>query len=295
MTSAPAEQRVQAGDGHVFTLLAAHAAAPRARLLWLPALGVAARHYLPFAETLAAEGVDVHLHEWRGNGSSTLRAGRGSDWGYRALLEQDLPASLDAIDAAATPLPLLIGGHSLGGQLACCLAGQHPRRFAALWLVASGTPYWRSFPAPLRYALPLVYRFLPWLARRQGVLHGRRLGFGGNEARGLIHDWARVGLLDRYAAQGMPQDLDADMAACHAPLRGVVLDADWMAPASSLRRLAARMGTSDVSITRLDAAALGTRADHFSWMKQPGAVARALLEDSDTAGSDAKKKFHKSD
>lgn len=178
---------VQAADGHRFELLARVPVQPRARLLWLPALGVAARHYLPFAEALAARGIAVYLHEWRGNGSSSLRPSRTQDWGYREILERDLPASLANVPGESER-PLIIGGHSLGGQLACCFAGLHPQRFGRIWLVASGTPYWRTFPAPRGWTLPLVYRFLPWLAQRQGVLHGKKLGFGGTEARGLIRD-----------------------------------------------------------------------------------------------------------
>ena len=106
---------VQAEDGHRFELLARVPTQPRARLLWLPALGVAARHYLPYAEALAARGIAVYLHEWRGNGSSSLRPSRTQDWGYREILEHDLPASLAQMpEDAATPL--IIGGHSLGGQ-----------------------------------------------------------------------------------------------------------------------------------------------------------------------------------
>ena len=182
---------VVAADDHRFDLLARVPAQPRACLLWLPALGVAARHYLPLADALAAYGIAVYLHEWRGNGSSSLRPSRTQDWGYRDLLEQDLPASLANV-AGDAATPLIIGGHSLGAQLACCFAGLHPQRFARVWLVASGTPYWRTFPAPRGWTLPLVYRFLPWLAQRQGVLHGKKLGFGGTEARGLIRDWSRV-------------------------------------------------------------------------------------------------------
>uniref|UniRef100_UPI00026304A5 alpha/beta fold hydrolase n=1 Tax=Xanthomonas sacchari TaxID=56458 RepID=UPI00026304A5 len=132
---------VAAADGHRWTLLARVPDAPRQALLWLPALGVAARHYLPFAEALAAHGVAVFLHEWRGNGSSTLRPSRQCDWGYRALLQLDLPASQAAIARHGIAAPLLVGGHSLGGQLACCYASLQPQAFAALWLGASGTPH----------------------------------------------------------------------------------------------------------------------------------------------------------
>ena len=174
------DREAVAADGHRWTLLGRRPERPRAQLLWLPALGVSARNYLPLAEALAARGVATWVHEWRGNGGSSLRPSRDCDWGYRELLSLDLPASLAVLGEGG---PRTIGGHSLGGQLACCFAGQHPQAIDGLCLVASGTPYWRSFPGPRGWLLPAVYRFLPWLARRRGVLPGRRLGFGGTEAR----------------------------------------------------------------------------------------------------------------
>ncbi len=276
MSIARGEQDAVAADGHRWRLLARIPQQPRARLLWLPALGVAARHYLPLAEALAARGIAAHLHEWRGYGSSSLRPSRGQDWGYHELLALDLPASHAALPVDG--VPLLIGGHSLGGQLACCFAGLHPHAFAGLWLVASGTPYWRTFPPPRRWLLPSLYRFLPWLARRHGTLPGRRLGFGGTEARSLIADWARVGLTSRYAAAGLDRDLEADMARLRIPAQGVLLANDWLAPAASLRALLSKLPHSPARITVLDAATLQAPADHFSWMRQPDAVAATLAE-----------------
>ncbi|MEG2804344.1 alpha/beta fold hydrolase [Stenotrophomonas sp.] len=267
---------IVAADGHRFELLARVPAQPRVRLLWLPALGVAARHYLPLADALAARGVAVFLHEWRGNGSSSLRPSRHQDWGYREILANDLPASLAAFET--TPAAeTLIGGHSLGGQLACCFAGQHPLHFQRLWLVASGTPYWRTFPPPRGWTLPLIYRFLPWLAQRQGVLHGRRLGFGGTDARGLIRDWARVGLNNHYAGVGISADLEAGMQALPAQATAVVMADDWLAPPGSMQGLLAKLPQSRTSLSVLSATALGTRADHFAWMKSPQAVVDALF------------------
>lgn len=267
---------VVSGDGHRSELLARVPGAPQASLLWLPALGVAARHYLPLADALAARGVAVYLHEWRGNGSSSLRASRHVDWGYRELLELDLPASLAAMRANGSANGI-VGGHSLGGQLACCLAGLHPHAFQRLWLVASGTPFWRTFPAPRGWTLPLIYRFLPWLARRQGVLHGRRLGFGGTEARGLIRDWAQVGLSNRYTGAGIGTDLEAALQAVTGRATAVLMAQDWLAPPGSMQALLAKLPQVRARLTVLDARALGTRADHFAWMKSPDAVVDALL------------------
>src|SRR5471030_925392 len=99
----PVEQTVlpvSSVDGSRIELLCVHPAAEWQRLLyWLPAMGVPARHYLPLAEALAAQGVAVVVHEWRGIGSSNRRAGRRCNWGYRELLEDDLPAALSAVRA----------------------------------------------------------------------------------------------------------------------------------------------------------------------------------------------------
>lgn len=265
-------------DGHRFQLLARVPARAQAALLWLPALGVAAKHYLPFAEELAAHGVAVFVHEWRGNGGSNLRPDRTHDWGYRELLGIDLPASHAAMARRVPSLPLSIGGHSLGGQLATCYAALRPEAFNQLWLVASGTPYWRSFPAPRRWLLPLFYRFTPWLADRRGRLNGRRLGFGGTEARGLIRDWAKVGLSNRYAAAGMDTDFEAAFARLSIPVHGVLFERDWLAPQGSLDALLARLAPSQRKLIALNERQLGTRADHFAWMKQPLSVVECLLE-----------------
>lgn len=138
---------IEAADGHRWELLATVPSRPDKALLWLPAMGVAAKHYLPFCQALAARGVATFVHEWRGNGSSNLRASREQDWGYRELLGQDLPASERAIAARLPGVERIVGGHSLGGQLACCwraltapLQDAPPAR--RLWLVASGACGW---------------------------------------------------------------------------------------------------------------------------------------------------------
>lgn len=264
---------VQASDGHRWTLQACIPDAPTASLFWLPALGIAARHYLPFAEALARRGVAVFVHEWRGIGASSLRADRAHDWGYRELLTLDLPASEAAI---AETLPIArraIGGHSLGGQIAACRLAIAPGSAQALWLVASGSPYWPTFPRPLRYGMPLVYRFLPWLAQVNGALPGRFVRFAGNEARSVISDWARTALSGRYAAAHLDVDLEARLAAIEAPVRAIAFDDDWLAPEPSLRFLLSKFPRAPAQVAILDALAAGTRADHFAWMKAPDAVA----------------------
>ena len=268
-------------DGHQYRLIARIADQPKASLLWLPALGVAARHYTALAEGLASRGIAVFLHEMRGNGSSSLRASRQIDWGYREILAMDVPCSVATMAEHCGGTPLIIGGHSIGAQFAACYAGLHPDTFARLWLVASGSPYWRNFPAPKRYAFPFALQFVPWLADLRGTFPGRALGFGGDEARTLMRDWAKVGLGNRYAAAGLEVDLEAALSRITARIDAVLLDRDWFAPRHSMQALLAKMPHAASRIRTLDSATLGVRADHFAWMKQPQAVCAALLESAD--------------
>ncbi|GAB2520971.1 alpha/beta hydrolase family protein [Lysobacter humi (ex Lee et al. 2017)] len=271
---------VAARDGHRWAVLCARPAEPRAHVVWLPALGVAARHYEPFAQALAAHGVAVTVHEWRGLGSSNLRASRREDWGYRELLLDDIPATR-GLAARDYPAPPRIGGHSLGGQLAACAAALDPQGVEALWLVASGSPWPGAFPRRTAWWLPVAYQTLRSLARLNGSLPGRRLGFGGNEARSVIHDWSGTALTGRYAAPGVG-DLEPRLATLDLPVRAAVLDADWLAPASSLRYLVGKTASHDVRVETFDTARLGVAADHFAWMRSPAPIAAFLTGLPDT-------------
>jgi predicted alpha/beta hydrolase len=250
---------------------------PRDAVFWLPAMGVPAKHYLPLAAGLAARGVAVALHEWRGIGSSSLRAGRRDDWGYRELLEVDLPAGLAAMRAHWPQARPWLGGHSLGGQLACLYAALHPADVAGIALVASGAPYWRRF----RHGalVGLAYVLAPVLAALLGHLPGRRIGFGGNEARGVTADWARSGRRGRYAAAGMATDFERQLAALELPVLALRLRDDWLGPAASLDWLLGKMPRARRRHELVTPEDLGGRpADHFGWMKGPEAIALRIAD-----------------
>ena len=89
---------------------------PSAALYWLPALGVGIGPNELFADALAAAGVAVVVHEWRGLGSSNRRASRRCDWGYRELLDLDIAAGIEAAGNQIRAPRWYLGGHSLGGS-----------------------------------------------------------------------------------------------------------------------------------------------------------------------------------
>lgn len=273
---------VTADDGARSELICVQPAAyPRQAMYWLPAMGVPAKHYLPLAEAFAAHGIAVALHEWRGIGSSDRRASRGSDWGYRELLETDLAAGVREARTRWPHTKFWMGGHSLGGQLACLYASLHRHEMAGIALVASGAPYWRSFA----YA-PLILAALALatpLANGLGYLPGRRIGFGGNETRGVIADWSRSGRTGRYAASGMAVDFEHQLAALHLPVLALRLRDDWLAPAASLEWLLDKMPRTSQHVgTVMPDQLAGQAADHFTWMKVPDGIAAQLATWMDT-------------
>ena len=277
----PVEQTVlpvSSDDGSRIELLSIHPAGEWQRLLyWLPAMGMPARHYLPLAEALAVRGVAVVMHEWRGIGSSNRRAGRRCNWGYSELLEDDLPAALAAVRTRWPQAACWLGGHSLGGQLSSLYASLHPLECAGLLLVASGSPYWRRY----RYGwlLGAAFAAAPLLATLLGYLPGRRIGFGGNEARGVIVDWARSGRSGRYAAVGVQQDFEQRLASLQLPLLALRLADDWLGPAPSLDWLLGKMPLAHSTLDVITAQDLGgVPADHFGWMKTPAPIAERIAD-----------------
>lgn len=267
---------LQAGDGARAELLMDVPDQPRYGLLWIPALGMPARHYQALAQALAAHGIAVARHEWRGIGSSSLRAGRHNDWGYRELFA-DLDDSVAAARVAAPGLQWIVAGHSLGSQFASMVFALRPDLYAGLVVVAGGTPYWRNFAGRTKLAIRLLFSLGPGLAALRGYFPGRRFGFAGNEARGVIGDWARSGIDGRYAPRHVDADIETAFTLRRGPLLGLWPDDDWLTPRASFEHLLSKLARADISRVTVTAADFdGLRADHFGWLRQPLVIAAAI-------------------
>jgi predicted alpha/beta hydrolase len=267
----PTELSVAAADGHGFRLRR-HGLGARG-LFFIPALGVPAAKYDPLAEALAAAGVACVVHEWRGIGSSSLRARRGLDWGYAQLLRQDLAAALDTLDP---DVRWAFGGHSLGGQFAAMAAALRPAACAGLVLVATGVPHSATFRGRQRLGVQLFAHALPALTALAGYYPGHRLGFAGREAGQVMRDWAATVRSGRYLAYDGDQTMDAALARLRQPALGLRFSHDWLVPEASLRALLGKLGGGTHTVETFDDAKLGARADHFRWMRQPAAVAARI-------------------
>ena len=267
----PTELPVAAADGHSFRLRR-HGPGSRG-LFWIPALGVPAQKYDPLADALAGAGINTVVHEWRGLGSSSLRAGRGTDWGYMELLRLDLAAAAAALDPQ---VHWAVGGHSLGGQFAAMLAAEGAAAWNGLVLVATGLPHAAAFSGRQRLGVQLFARVLPALTAVAGFYPGHRLGFAGREAGQVMRDWADTVRSGHYRAYGGDAPLDQTMSRMDRPVLALRFNEDWLVPEPSLQALLAKLGSGRHTVETLDAALLGTTADHFRWMRQPAAVAARI-------------------
>jgi predicted alpha/beta hydrolase len=111
---------------------------------------------------------------------------------------------------------------------------------------------------------------VPAISALCGYFPGRRLRFGGNEARRVMTDWARSGRSGRYAVDGMQADFVALLAKLALPVFALRLRDDWLGPASSLAWLLGMLPRASQRIELISPDDLGgAAADHFAWMKSP--------------------------
>jgi predicted alpha/beta hydrolase len=270
---------VAASDGSRFRLRLHGPEDADTALYFLPALGVGLRPNDAFAAALAANGIAVAVHEWRGLGESSVRAGRAHDWGYRELLEQDIPAGLAAAAAALPRARWRIGGHSLGAQLALLHAARHRERFDSVLVVASGVPDWRTYTGPKRHLVRAVLHLAPLISAVVGHFPGPQLGFGGREARGVMRDWARSGRNAAYRVRGWQVDFEAALQRFTAPVDAFAMQHDPLVPRAMLDALQAKTPLSQWTIDTLGAEHFRTvRPDHFGWLKEPQPLVERLVE-----------------
>ncbi len=245
-------------------------------LVWMPALGVAARHYDHWARVWHDRGVGVALVECRGNGASSLRAGRRQDFGYREILQLEMPEMMAILRRTWPDKQWWLGGHSLGGQLAC-LYNALDGDFQRLVLVGTGAPWYRCYGSRGR-----LYRLLIHLARGLtrllGYYPGRRLRFGGNEGKRCVMDWSHSALTGRFIIHGSDVDVEAAMKQARTPIVSVWFERDELISRAGWKYLMDKMPEAPRRTREMGSPPLQVPADHFAWMKAPEPVVDALLE-----------------
>jgi predicted alpha/beta hydrolase len=244
----------------------------------LPAMGAPAGYYGPFAEALAGRNyATAVLLDLRGQGRSTARARCGDQFGYREILELDLPRAIRELRRAFPGRPLYLAGHSLGGQLGLFCAARPDVRIDGLVLIAAGTAHWRAWTGFDRLWMPLMMAGVRLAARLLPWYPGTRLGFGGDQPSRLMRDWGRVTLEDRYAPEGSDFDYEAAARRLALPVLSIGVRGDPVAPDGARDALLARLAASAITRREVDGVrGHGRWKRHFSWARRPADVVAAL-------------------
>jgi len=268
--------RVRAPDGAESdaTVFVVPEIPPRAVVVCFPAMGVAASYYAELARALARPGICVVTAELRGIGSSSLRASRAVNFGYRELVTLDLPSVIAAARAEVPDARLVLLGHSIGAHLSAMYASVNPGTVDALVFAAAGTSYFRCWDAPMNRRLFGFAWFTRAVSGVLGYFPGRRFGFFGTEARRLIGEWATLTTRGRFEVRGAAQRFEDTLPTLRAPVLALSFAGDEIAPQAAVEHFLAKMPQASVTRVRMRPDELGAPAlDHFRWAKYPGAVA----------------------
>jgi predicted alpha/beta hydrolase len=267
--------RVHAADGHEFELLAEVPEEPRAALFFACAMGVEATYYEPFATALSQRGILVAISDLRGHGTSSVRPRRGVDFGYREIVERDIPAAVSVVREHAKGLPLYLGGHSLGGQLAMLHVAAAKPEIDGMALVACAIPYYRNWSGRSRAFIRFATLVFPVAGALLGYVPGDRFGFGGTEARTLMRDWSHNARTARYEPIGSVVDYEAALARLELELVTVNVVGDEMAPPNAVEFMFDKV--PNARGLRLEAELSEPRPGaHMRWARDPEGVVSRL-------------------
>ncbi len=247
--------------------------------LFIPAMGVPADYYKPFALRMADRGWAMITADLRGIGSSSVRASRAVDFGYHDLITADIPATVETVRRLFPKNRLILMGHSLGGQLNTLYTALNPEKVDALVFIAACTVYYKGWPFPINMGILAGTQTAAIITMALGYFPGHRIGFGGREARIIILDWARNARNGDYKILNNETDFESLISHVEIPVLATSFKGDRLCTERAVRNLTGKFKCADITyahFTELDAPA--ESLNHFRWAKKSDAVVDKIQE-----------------
>jgi len=241
------------------------------------------RYYDRFARYLADDGFAVITYDYRGVGDSAHTPIRKVDASMRQWGELDQPAVLDYARRSEPNVPLMVIGHSVGGQLFGLL--RNPPPVDRVLMVAAQHNYyglWRMRERIVLWALWTLV--MPVASRTLGYFPGSRVALGEDLPRGVALEWARWCRSPGALVEAVGGDARERFEHYNGPILALSFDDDYrFAPPQAVDALLALYTNARSSHRHLTAASLGlSRVGHFGFFRDPArergwAIARDWL------------------
>jgi predicted alpha/beta hydrolase len=229
---------------------------------------VTADYYEPLALACASSGWHAITADLRGNGRSSVRPSRDTQFGYHEMVQYDWPAFVEAARKRFPSACLYLLGHSLGGQLSALYLSANPGAVDGLILVASCSVHFTGWGFPRSIGILAFTQTARLVSDILGYFPGKRIGFGGTESAKVIRDWAHEALTGRYRVVGSPHDFEALLKRIRLPVLAVSFDDDHFAPERAVRNLCNKMPGADLTHRHLIPKEIGAQEiGHFQWVK----------------------------
>ncbi|MBM7515710.1 serine aminopeptidase domain-containing protein [Nocardioides nitrophenolicus] len=233
-----------------------------------PAMAIGSGYYRPLVAEIERRGWQARALPRRGFERGEPRASRREDWSYRDEIDE-IAFAVAAARAESPERPVLLLGHSLGGQL---VAGHELTRPPADGVITVGgaIPHYRHFRYGGLHLAAMAALVVPVMTALLGYLP--KPAFGGPGARTLMREWARMVLTGRP-----PYAIDRPIT---TPALVVSLGDDALSPLGAVDALADRL-FAPAAVTRwhhtADQLPPGTSNDHIGWVRTPATVVDRIV------------------
>ncbi len=257
----------RAEDGRLLAGTAWEPAQVQGAVVVASATGVPRRIYRGLAVHLAEAGLAVLTFDYRGIGDSRDRGLRSEPATLEEWGRLDLEAALGWMRQRHPGLPLLLLGHSAGGQLVgLARSGLH---LSAALTVGAQMGWSGNWPWPSR---GLIWSFwhlaIPLLTRAVGYLPMRAFRQGEDLPSGVARQWAQWGRRRNYLFDALGPEVRQAYAALSFPLRALHIADDAYAPRRGVEHLASFYGGGRHEVLTVEPRALGVqRIGHFGWVR----------------------------
>jgi predicted alpha/beta hydrolase len=133
------------------------------------------KFYKPLAKYLASRGFVSCLWDYRGNGKSAPKSLRGCEYRYADYGKYDMSAIKQFLENEFPDLPLMVLGHSAGGQQVGLMP--NAKGYAGMLAVAVSTGYAPGMPLYFKLQSHLFFKIItPISIALKGYLRAKPLG-----------------------------------------------------------------------------------------------------------------------